>query len=507
MIIRRALVLLTVLFAGSATAADPFDIGLATSGSRIDAVAVEASTASAPVVVLVAGLKGDDATTAAVRQAIAAYEKRGNRPLKLLAVPLANPDGITLQFPPSGTAYRENAEANALWRWLGSQAPDLVLIAGGDPALVAALGSQAVADMGRIPATRWTGAADWVEQLGTIARSEAHQELDRRRARTPRVLAEQLAVHYGHDFDQPWYINAIALVARLRLGQLDDVKRLAEPWVNGSNDSLNRPNALVMAGHIVFTDLARQTKDPRYTALVRKVADLGFDANGKMLDAVPYNDGYSDSVFMGTTILAQAGALTGEQKYFDMADRHLRYMEKLDLRPDGLFRHRPEADVPWGRGNGFAALGLALTLSELPQGSDAYQHALESYRNLMKTLLPWQTRDGLWRNVVNHPGAYPEFSGTAMIGFALQRGLARGWISGREYRQAVDRAWLAVNSRASASGSLIDVCESTARFTTEKEYLDRAAILGMDARGGAMAMLFATELDAMPKPAATPTGR
>jgi rhamnogalacturonyl hydrolase YesR len=493
MIVRTTIVLLSVLFAGSVTAAEPFDIGLATSGARIDAVAVEASAASAPTVVLVGGLEGDDPTSAALRAAIDAYEQRRDRPLRLLAVPLANPDGVALQFPPTGVAYRENAEANTLWRWLGAQAPDLVLIAGEDPGLAHALGSQPVADMGRIPATRWTGAADWVAQLGTIASSEAHQELDQRRARTPRVLAEQLAVHYGHDFDQPWYINAIALVARLRLGDLEDVKSLAEPWVDGSKDSLARPNALVMAGHIVFTELARETRDPRYTALVRKVADLGFDADGQMLEAMPYNDGYSDSVFMGTTILAQAGALTGEQKYFDMADRHLRYMEKLDLRPDGLFRHRPEADVAWGRGNGFAALGLALTLSDLPSGSSAYKHALDSYRKLMQTLLRWQDRDGLWRNVVNHPGAFPEFSGTAMIGFALQRGLARGWISGPDYRAAVDRAWVAVNSRAASSGSLIDVCESTARFTTEQEYLQRAAILGMDARGGAMAMLFATE--------------
>jgi rhamnogalacturonyl hydrolase YesR len=197
---------------------------------------------------------------------------------------------------------------------------------------------------------------------------------------------------------------------------------------------------------------------------------------------------------MGTTIVAQAGALTGESRYFDMADRHLRFMEKLDLRPDGLYRHRPEADVPWGRGNGFAAIGLAMTLPELPRGSPAYQHALQSYRNLMQALLPLQNRDGLWRNVLNHPGAYAEFSGTAMIGFALQRGLAKGWIKGRDYQRAVDRAWLAVNSRAASSGSLIDVCESTARFTTVEQYLLRAALLGEDPRGGAMAMLFATEL-------------
>jgi rhamnogalacturonyl hydrolase YesR len=176
-----------------------------------------------------------------------------------------------------------------------------------------------------------------------------------------------------------------------------------------------------------------------------------------------------------------------------MADRHLRFMERLDLRPDGLYRHRPEADVPWGRGNGFAAIGLALTLAELPRESAAYSHALQGYRALMKTLLPLQTRDGLWRNVLNHPGAYAEFSSTAMIGFALQRGLRNGWIRGREYQQAADQAWLAVNSRASATGSLIDVCESTARFTTLEQYLQRAAILGEDPRGGAMAMLFATE--------------
>ena len=77
---------------------------------------------------------------------------------------------------------------------------------------------------------------------------------------------------------------------------------------------------------------------------------------------------------------------------------------------------------------------------------------------------------------------------------ALERGLKRGWIKGKDYRHAVDQAWQAVNSRASASGSLVDVCESTAGITTEQQYLDRAAILGMDARGGAMAMLFATEL-------------
>jgi rhamnogalacturonyl hydrolase YesR len=481
-----------------ATAAEVFDIGLATSGARIDAMTVAPAAPSARTVVLIGGIGGEDAGSATVRAAVVAYERGRNHPVRLFAVPVANPDAVTLEFPPAGIAYREHAESHTLWRWLGAQAPDLVVIVGNDSGLATALGTQKAAEMGHIPVQRWSDAPhsvdDWLARLGPIANSEAHIELDSRRARSPRQLAELLAQHYGHDFEQPLYINAIALIARLRLGQLDDVRRLVEPYVNGAKDSLARPSALVMAGHIVFTELARQTHDPRYIAAVRKVADLGFDAAGQMLEAVPFHGEFSDSVFMGTVIEAQAGALTGERRYFDMADRHLRFMQKLDLRPDGLYRHQPATDAAWGRGNGFAALGLALTLSELPRDTEAYAHALQGYRSLMAALLPLQTRDGLWRNVVDYPGAYAEFSGTAMIGFAMQRGIKRGWLEGREYGTAVDRAWLAIDSRTSHSGTFIDVCESTARMTSLDQYLKRAAILGEDARGGAMAMLFATEL-------------
>ena len=490
-----AIASLLALLARPLCAAETFDIGLAASGARIDAAAVEARSADAPTVVLVGGLDGEGPSSAAVRAALIAYEQGGAGELRLLAVPVANPARSTLEFPPPGVAYRENRESHVLWRWLGAEAPDLVLIAGeNDFGLGAALGAQAVTNMGRIPARRWSGAVDTLASLERVEKSEARAELERRRARSPRQLAEELAQHYGHDFDQPWYIGAIALIARVRLGDLADVQRLVEPYVDGTKDSLARPNALVMAGHIVFTELARRTGDPRYVAAVHKVADLGFDSEGQMLEAMPYHNEFSDSVFMGTTIVAQAGALTGERKYFDMADRHLRFMEQLDLRPDGLYRHQPATDAAWGRGNGFAALGLALTLSELPRDHPGYAHALQSYRNLMAALLPFQTRDGLWRNVVDYPGAYAEFSGTAMIGFALTRGLDSGWIEGRDYARAVERAWVAVNSRSSSSGTFIDVCESTARMTSLEQYLEREAILGEDARGGAMALLFATEL-------------
>jgi unsaturated rhamnogalacturonyl hydrolase len=432
-----------------------------------------------------------------VQRSVSEFEKSrpSERPFRLLAVPLANPDSTPLQFPPTGIAYRENIEANMLWRWIGMQAPDLVLIAGTkDFGLAQALSDVVVAEVGRIPARLVPAEPGLLRLRADIALSDAHREMNRRRARTPRQLADELAQYYGHDFDQPWYIQAIALIAQVRLGHLEEVKRLVEPYVDGTKDSLARPNSLVLAGHMIFTELARQTKDPRYAQRVRQAADFGFEPDGTMKESMPFHDQYSDSVFMGTIAAAQAGALTGKRKYFDLAARHVAFMQKIVLRPDGLYRHQPLTDAAWGRGNAFVAIGLALALTEFPQAHPGYSQLLQGFRAHMSVLARYQTADGLWRNVVDHPGAYPEFSATAMIGFAMLRGIRNGWLPAAEFQPHVDSAWQAVLSRVGPQGHVVDGCESTTKMKSTEEYLHRAAILGPDPRSGAMAMLFATEM-------------
>jgi rhamnogalacturonyl hydrolase YesR len=197
---------------------------------------------------------------------------------------------------------------------------------------------------------------------------------------------------------------------------------------------------------------------------------------------------------MGTVIAAQAGALTGDRKYFDLAARHVAFMQKLVLRADGLYRHSPQTEAAWGRGNGFSAIGLALTLPEFPQDHSDLPRLLKDFQAHMAALKRYQDRDGLWRNVIDYPGSYAEMSGTAMIGFSMLQGVQKGWLPAAEYQPVIDRAWHAVLGRVGPEGHTVDVCESTARFTTVEEYLRRAAILGADPRGGAMAMMFAEKM-------------
>ncbi len=302
---------------------------------------------------------------------------------------------------------------------------------------------------------------------------------------SPREYAEQLSRYYGHDLDAVVYIPAVALIARIRLGALDDARRIAEPWVDGSRDSLAKATASHFSGHLVFAELAERTKDPRYVARVRAAADFGFAPNGEM----KFHNEMSDAVFMGCPILAKAGKLTGEKKYFEMAARHFAFMESLCKRPDGLYRHSPLCEVAWGRGNAFPLLGLALTLADFPE-----PRLLTAYQNLARTLAGYQDNGGMWHQVIDVPASYPEFSCTAMIATSYRQGIRNGWLPSAEYQPRVTKAWDAIRERTSSDGTLTGVCESTGKQKTLDEYLNRKAITGRDPRGGAMALLLSTEL-------------
>jgi rhamnogalacturonyl hydrolase YesR len=181
-------------------------------------------------------------------------------------------------------------------------------------------------------------------------------------------------------------------------------------------------------------------------------------------------------------------------KYFAMAQRHLQFIQKLCLRPDGLYRHSPLDPAAWGRGNAFPALGLALTLNRLPPDDPNFPAILQSYRAHMDALARYQDENGMWRQVIDLPGSYPEFSATAMIATAMLRGIRAGWIEPSRYQPMVDKAWTAIKARTSSDGTLIDVCESTGKQPSLDGYLNRLAILDRDPRGGGMALLLATEM-------------
>lgn len=475
-----------------------------------------------PRVLVVGGLDGRPESVAAATRAVEVFAKQAatGRGVALSLVPdayMAAGAGAAVApgarvFPPAGQAYHqsENDMSHYLWRWLGMHAPDAVVLVAqaGDPtaaALAKALGETPPCGTGTLPCRMAAPAeVDAVlrEVVAGAKPSPARVELQRRVARSAAQVAAELGQVYGHKLDPVVYIPALAIVGRMRLAELTgdaavlaEAERLCAPYRDGAKESMPaNGNGSTISGHLVFAELARCMGDKGWVALVKKAADHGFDPAGRPKEAMPFHSEMSDSVFMGCAILAEAGALTGEAKYFEQCLRHLRFMEKLCLRADGLYRHSPLDEAAWGRGNGFPALGLALSLSRLPAGSAEHAAFLQSYRAHLKALRPHQDPTGAWHQVIDHEESYREFTSTCMITFAIVRGLRRGWLEEAEWRPVVERAWTAIKSRVGADGALVDVCTGTGKMKSLREYLDRTAILGRDERGGAMGLLVATEI-------------
>lgn len=494
-------------------------IGVTAQGSPIHATVEEAAldpTAELPSILLVAGLDGQDES---VDLAAALMRSAATDAYTLSAVLNVFPDRVPVpEFPPSGPFYGPpSAESQYLWRFLGMIAPDVVVDLRTDdsPGMLADVlnrGAQP-ADVGRIPATtmRIEPAGKSLDQQRTevssrladladgLETSAARRELRGRLSRSPLEVALQLEGAYGHALENAVYIPALALIGRLRLGDLDgtsrlaDVERIAAPFLNGKPSLGSRPTGSHVSGHLVFADLYERTENSGYLDLALAAANLGFESDGSPKESMPFHNEMSDSVFMGCAILARAGRLTSDGRYFRMALKHLRFMQALDWRRDELYRHSPLDDAAWGRGNGFPALGLALALTDWPEDEPGYAEVRDSHIRHLRALAGHQDPTGTWHQVVDRPESYREFTSTAMIGFAVTRGLRQGWLARDEFEPVSDRAWRAISLRIKSDATLVDVCRSTGRQDSLRAYYAREAILGRDDRGGAMALLFATE--------------
>ena len=331
----HSLLILVLCFPASLASAQEtvWEIGLSAQRTVIDAYGVNAGVPNARTVVYLGGLSGASPAAALIRTLQEDYAQLANaeRPINLIAIPVANPDPESLQFPPQGEAYGESPLSHALWRWLAVHAPDLVIIAGADTAgLGEALQREKVAGVGSIPVQVLPEAAVSLAhllQMPPVAESAARQELTRRLQRSPQQLAEQLAQVYGQEFSTPVYVPGMSLIGRMKLGEIKPVEALIQPYLSGAEIAVD--NASVLAGQLVFAEYAERTGDTVALQIAVRAAGLAFDDQGNMLEAAPFHNEMSDSVFMSPPLLVKAGKLSGETRFFDMAVRHIAFMQEM----------------------------------------------------------------------------------------------------------------------------------------------------------------------------------
>lgn len=220
-----------------------------------------------------------------------------------------------------------------------------------------------------------------------------------------------------------------------------------------------------------------ETKEPKYLALSKSLADQQWQD--------PTVDGLTsqtrfwiDDMYMITAVQVQAYRATGDKKYLDRAAHEMSvYLDKLQ-QPNGLFYHAPDVPFFWGRGNGWVAAGMTELLRSLPQDHPERAHILESYREMLASLLKYQNQDGTWNQLIDHPEAWPETSSTGMFTFAMITGVKNGWLDKKTYAPAARKAWLGLIHYIDDKGDVSNVCEGTNKKNDLNYYLTRARNTG-----------------------------
>lgn len=175
---------------------------------------------------------------------------------------------------------------------------------------------------------------------------------------------------------------------------------------------------------------------------------------------------WCDALFMAPPTYAAMSKISGSEAYVRFMDEGFRRsyahlfdgQEGLFFRDDSYFAKR-EANgkkVFWGRGNGWAAAGVAGVLEVLPDTAPMRTFYENLLRKLAKNLASLQDRRGYWHASLLDPDSYPapEASATALITYAIAYGVNAGVLPESEYLPVLEKSWAWLTAAVDKSGKL-----------------------------------------------------
>ncbi len=192
---------------------------------------------------------------------------------------------------------------------------------------------------------------------------------------------------------------------------------------------------------------------------------------------------WADSLFTLVMLIAQVAATKENRQLFGQMVGQLElHFEHLRDPASGLLYHGWQAadqsktgsnlnGAIWGRGNGWAAMGIAdmLELAAIPGFEEYRDRIAQVGQPFFRALLDYQIADGGWRTLLDKEWSYPETSATAGIGYGLLKAARLGML-GPDYSTAGQKALAALRPEISPSGEVQNVSGSTPFLDTLEAY-------------------------------------
>jgi unsaturated rhamnogalacturonyl hydrolase len=184
---------------------------------------------------------------------------------------------------------------------------------------------------------------------------------------------------------------------------------------------------------------------------------------------------FIDCLHFDPPFLVALGAVSGEHALVEEGARQaLGYVRLLQTK-SGLFDHfvldgAPRTYGPgWGRGQGWALLGLLDVLDELPTEHPCRPELAAAAARLIAAMIRLQRDDGHWYAVVDDPASGDETSTAAFMAAGMLRAAGTS-ISGDEARAASHRALEAALKATNKDGILSGVSAAVNACTNASHY-------------------------------------
>lgn len=281
---------------------------------------------------------------------------------------------------------------------------------------------------------------------------------------------------FSHGFFRAW-------ATRMEPYQSDDNTAPGHvmcEMIKRTDDQVLRKAVLKLAEHlysrrrvrgvgITFEDTLRALRQP-YGGVQLSAADQEFMRNpgaGIWLDCMHF-----DPPFYAH--LAKIGA--GQEWSQRAVNEILAYCELLDDPELRMYHHfwleRTERAYirGWGRGQGWALLGLLDVVAHADKTTPRYAEVVERTQVLADSMRNWQLDDGNWWAMVHEPESGPESSTAAFMACAFYRGILLGLLPADQFREPADRAFAAISRNLDDEGNLLGVSAAVYAALVQQHY-------------------------------------
>jgi rhamnogalacturonyl hydrolase YesR len=185
-----------------------------------------------------------------------------------------------------------------------------------------------------------------------------------------------------------------------------------------------------------------------------------------------------DCMHLDGPFLTKYGMMTGDDDAVELGvDLLLSHARVLQDEATGLFSHGFDDATGrrnhrhWGRGQGWALLGLVDTLQELLATHPSRSEMQQRLAGLIDGLAATEVKPGQWSTVVDHPETYLEPSVSAFVALGIGRAIRNGFLEAGDELAA--RAWRAVSDLVASNGTLPAVSDATPVGSTVEHYGSR----------------------------------